>query len=202
LGGVYRFRVAATSPGESIMKSRAFAVALLIAVLSAVALGSQSTSPVQKQTPDVRVDEPSLRYSSALDDCYSEPGGLNQTTAGMRFCVEAELSRWQKRLDTAYQSALKEYADDDREHPRNDKEAIYSTKPKNAKRVQFLRKAQEAWVAFVNADCTARLLPVEGGTIMGEHEAGCRLDHTIVRTLDLEHLVSPTWCPPWAFACR
>jgi uncharacterized protein YecT (DUF1311 family) len=120
----------------------------------------------------------------------------------MRACLEAERARWQKRLDAAYQAALRDFADLDREHPRTDREIIYSVEPRHRKRVEFLRQAQQAWSAFVKADCTARTLPVEGGNMLGEEEAGCRLDLTIQRTLDLEHLTSSTWCPGWDFGCR
>lgn len=117
-----------------------------------------------------------LPYSAAFQKCDAAAAS---TQANVE-CYVAEHGLWDKRLNAAYQSLIKKFTTDDEELP-------LAGTPKPTARVELLRQAQRAWVAFRDADCKVETR--EGGSSARVTGASCVLDHTIERTLTLERLL-------------
>jgi uncharacterized protein YecT (DUF1311 family) len=111
--------------------------------------------------PSVQAAEPT--YSPAYDRCLAAPAG--QSTAGMIGCINGELKVQDGRLNRAYQAALKRL-----DLPRQK---------------AALTKAQRAWIAFRDADCSS-LHDADWGSISRVEANSCVLDHTARRADDLE----------------
>ena len=110
--------------------------------------------------------------------CMAEPGG--ETTVGMSMCLQAETDAWDQLLNDEYREtmAFMTALDDD--------ERAYF--PGYAVRVEKLRAAQRAWIAFRDAECA--LAYAEWGSGSHRHIAGsaCFADMTRARTIALRDM--------------
>jgi len=97
--------------------------------------------------------------------CIAAPGG--ETTAGMIQCTQREIKAWDALLNTEY------------------KQLLDKLQPKSAERI---RAAQRAWIKMRDGDCGLSYETFEGGTIAGVIAAGCMLDRTATRALQLQDL--------------
>ncbi|MFA8385286.1 MAG: lysozyme inhibitor LprI family protein [Pelagibaca sp.] len=107
--------------------------------------------------------------------CQEQPGG--STTIGISECIQAETEMWdvilneeynwtQMANDTADEQGLSEVLD----------------------RSDALREAQRAWIAFRDADCTARYAMWQDGSIRTIVGANCHLTMTAQRALELRDM--------------
>jgi len=101
--------------------------------------------------------------STALDRCLARPEG--QTTYGMVECIGVETQIQDARLNRAYQAAIARL-----ERPRQK---------------AALQKAQRAWIAFRDADCTS-YLDEDWGSMARVEAQQCVLDRTVERADELE----------------
>ena len=101
--------------------------------------------------------------STALDRCLARPEG--QTTYGMVECIGVETQIQDARLNRAYQAAIARL-----ERPRQK---------------AALQKAQQAWIAFRDADC-ASYLDEDWGSMARVEAQQCVLDRTVERADELE----------------
>jgi uncharacterized protein YecT (DUF1311 family) len=97
--------------------------------------------------------------------CMAAPGG--ETTAGMIQCSDREIKAWDALLNAEY------------------KQLIEKLEPKSVERI---RAAQRAWIKMRDGDCGLSYETFEGGTIAGVIAAGCMLDRTATRALQLHDL--------------
>ena len=79
-------------------------------------------------------------------------------------CLKAEAAQWDKRLNAAYQQALKDAVD--------------------KKQAEQLRKAQRLWVQYRDANCL--YYDLGEGTIARIETGYCTVDLTKTRALELE----------------
>lgn len=86
------------------------------------------------------------------------------TTVGMVQCADRETKAWDAILNRDYNTLMARLDDAQREK---------------------LGAAQRAWIAFRDADCAFPYAFFEGGTIAHPIGAGCMLDHTAERVIDL-----------------
>ena len=105
-----------------------------------------------------------------------EDGGY--TTLGMSWCMAAETQLWDAALNREYQAALKEFGFLDEED-----QAYF---PEFANRVESLRAAQRAWLAFYDAECALDYAVWGAGSM--RHIAGnaCQMELKAARTLELQ----------------
>jgi uncharacterized protein YecT (DUF1311 family) len=115
-------------------------------------------------TPALAVDEAKTeaRYTPAFQQCLDSPDG--QSTAGMVQCAGAELEVQDRALNAAYRTLIADLTPDQK---------------------AALQKAQRAWIAFRDADCTARYSP-DWGSISTINANMCMLRRTVERTIELE----------------
>ena len=99
--------------------------------------------------------------------CMDQPGG--DTTVGMVMCSAREHAIWDERLNTAYR-AFRAALDD--AYSQNRREAVLI--------------AQRAWIRYRDAECAQQALQFEGGTLASVISAGCYLQMTAERALELE----------------
>ena len=148
-------------------------------------------------TPAVATEHEVTTYGAILDACYAGAatedargaclGAMSQTcrddqegghsTLGMTLCLNAEADVWDRFLNDEYKatSASFKAADTD--------EAVYF--PEFAKRVESLRDAQRAWIAFRDAECGLSYAQWGSGSMRNIAYADCRLQMTADRTLEL-----------------
>ncbi|WP_417599392.1 lysozyme inhibitor LprI family protein [Pararhodobacter oceanensis] len=115
----------------------------------------------------------------AADHCMLvTPGG--GSTAGMGFCLRAELEWWDAALNTAYGQMVAQAQRID---------ASDSGTPGRPSDIEALRAMQRAWIAYRDASCSYEELQWWGGT--GAHGAGlsCRLQLTAAQTLRLRAMI-------------
>ena len=110
--------------------------------------------------------------------CQAEPGV--GTTLGIIGCHVAETAVWDRLLNEAYSDVVAAFAAHD---------AAAGTTPFS--RVESLRSAQRAWIAFRDAECTMRYAQYQDGTIRGPVQAHCMMRLTAARTFDLIALLHP-----------
>lgn len=151
--------------------------------LGGVFLATLATLPVMAQ--DMRFDpaptESCLAASGdgaqdcigrAASACMAQPMG--ETTLGMGFCLDAELSLWDDKLNAAYQQLRGDYADRDSERMEG--------APAMA---DALRDMQRGWIGFRDARCSFAAAQWEGGTGAGPAFLGCMMQMTAEQTLFL-----------------
>jgi uncharacterized protein YecT (DUF1311 family) len=92
-----------------------------------------------------------------------------QTTVGIMYCLNDLAGQWDKRLNTAYQAALKASESDARR--------------------QALVRAERAWLAYRTANCG--WYDAQEGTIREVEGASCMLDMTKARAVELEASTQP-----------
>ena len=115
-------------------------------------------------TPALAVEAARLeaRYTPAFERCLESPDG--QSTAGMVQCAGAELEVQDRALNAAYRDLVSDM---------------------NARQKANLLKAQRAWIAFRDADCTSRYDP-DWGSMSTISANFCMLRRTVERTIELE----------------
>ena len=101
------------------------------------------------------------------------------TTFGIAACLSAEAEIWDEVLNINYRLRKAEMAAQDTE----DGAPLIG-------RVEALRTAQRAWIAFRDADCMRLYSEYQGGTIRTIIGASCHLNMTAKRAVDL-YLASP-----------
>lgn len=101
-------------------------------------------------------------YSATYTRCLRTGDAARGVTPAMAACINAELARQDKRLNTAYARAM----------------ARLSPKAKTQ-----LRTVQRAWIKTRDAECSANLT---GGTIDFIERPSCHLNLTIERAVELE----------------
>lgn len=111
----------------------------------------------------------------AAGQCQEKPGG--STTIGIAECIQAETVMWDKILNEEYKwtQMANETAD----------EEGWS---QILNRANALRDAQRAWIAFRDADCTARYAMWQDGTIRSIVGANCHLTMTAQRAIELRDM--------------
>jgi uncharacterized protein YecT (DUF1311 family) len=103
------------------------------------------------------------RYSPSYGRCMAAPAA--KSTNGMLGCIAAETRIQDRHLNGVYGMALRNLMVDQR---------------------QRLQSAQRAWIAFRDADCSARVDPQVWGSISRIDGALCVLNRTVQRTIELE----------------
>jgi uncharacterized protein YecT (DUF1311 family) len=105
----------------------------------------------------------------AADDPTADACHQRDTTIAIMDCVNGLTAQWDKRLNTAYQAALKA--------------------SESAARKDGLVRAERAWLAFRSANCG--WYDAQEGTIREIAGADCMLDMTRGRATELEDAMKP-----------
>ncbi len=105
----------------------------------------------------------------------TEEGGY--TTFGMASCNNDEYQAWDVLLNVEYQATKAAFEAWDTD------EAEYF--PEYANRVETLRDAQRAWIAFRDAECALEYAIWGSGSMRHIAGTGCLLDETAKRTIAL-----------------
>ncbi len=155
----------------------------LLALLSLVAspVGAQeiafapdATEACLAEASDVYGQEACIGDSAQA--CIDTPDGY--TTVGMGFCLSAEASYWDERLNTAFRALLRSESE-----LMEEMEKIGSSVPDTAK---ALRDMQRTWIGFRDASCAYEHATWGGGSGGGPAYAGCLMDKTGRQALVLE----------------
>jgi uncharacterized protein YecT (DUF1311 family) len=111
------------------------------------------------------------RYTPAFSACLANEE--NQTTLGMIECMNAEMEVQDAALNSAYRTLIADLTPEQK---------------------AGLKMAQRAWIAFRNADCSARYSP-DWGTFSSLTSNMCMVQRTVERTLELEAFVPDLSAP-------
>jgi len=101
------------------------------------------------------------KVNSQFDTCMDKAGGV---TVNMLNCIGAETQRQDKKLNTMYQNTMKSLTN---------------------KRKEELKKTQQLWIKYRDANCDFYADP-DGGTMASILGANCVMDMTTQRTKELE----------------
>jgi len=101
------------------------------------------------------------KVNSQFDTCMDKAGGV---TVNMLNCIGAETQRQDKKLNTMYQNVMKSLSGENKER---------------------LKKAQQAWIKYRDANCDFYHDP-DGGTMASILGANCVMDMTTQRAKELE----------------
>ena len=107
--------------------------------------------------------------AAAADDPAETACRQKDTTVAIMDCLQGVAGQWDKRLNTAYQAALKA--------------------SESQARKEALIRAERAWLAYRNANCD--WYDAQEGTIREVEGAGCMLDMTKARAAELEQAAQP-----------
>lgn len=129
--------------------------------LFALALAAALLAPPAAAASSIDVEK---EYSATYTRCLRTGDAARGVTPAMAGCINAELARQDKRLNTAYAGAM----------------ARLSPKAKTN-----LRTVQRAWIKTRDAECSANLT---GGTIDFIERPSCHLNLTIERAVELERM--------------
>lgn len=113
----------------------------------------------------------------AANQCMSRPDG--QTTIGMGFCLDAELSHWDGILNSGYQQLRAAMQASDAELP----ETL-------AIQTDQLRDMQRAWMSFRDARCSFEAAQWQGGTGASPAYLACMMTMTGEQALYLMSVLS------------
>ena len=111
--------------------------------------------------------------------CMTEELG-GETTLGIAFCLNAEMQVWDRLLNAEYKATMdwaRAMDDDERE--------LF---PEFAKRVDSLRTAQRAWIAFRDAECALAYAQWGSGSMRTIAGNECLMELTARRTIELLQL--------------
>ncbi|MCQ0970293.1 DUF1311 domain-containing protein [Paracoccus sp. TK19116] len=92
-----------------------------------------------------------------------------ETTIGMGACIQAETAVWDDLLNREYTARRDDWSD-------------------RPELVETLTKAQRAWIAFRDADCSLAYDRWDGGSMRSIAAANCRMVATARRALDLKDM--------------
>lgn len=101
------------------------------------------------------------KTNSQFDTCMDKAGGV---TVNMLNCIGAETQRQDKKLNTMYQNVMKSLTNENKER---------------------LKKAQQAWIKYRDANCSFYADPDEG-TLASITGSNCVMDMTTQRAKELE----------------
>lgn len=124
----------------------------------------------QAQDPEDCIGASAKACMEATDD--------GSTTVGMGYCLDAELTFWDRRLNAAYKALAEDHKAADAEMAGMDASA-----PPMA---PALRDMQRAWIAFRDAACAYERSLWGGGTGGGPAWTGCMMTQTGRQALRLE----------------
>ena len=108
--------------------------------------------------------------------CMDDQDG-GHTTLGMSSCLSAEGQVWDRFLNAEYKATMAWSAAADED------EAEYF--PEFAKRVEHLRSAQRAWIAFRDAECALEYAQWGSGSMRTIAGTDCLMRMTAERTIKL-----------------
>lgn len=108
----------------------------------------------------------------AASACMAQPMG--ETTVGMGFCLDSELSLWDEMLNAAYRARRADYE-------ARDTGRIEGAPPL----ADTLRDMQRQWIGFRDARCSFEAAQWHGGTGAGPALLGCMLQVTAEQALYL-----------------
>ena len=111
----------------------------------------------------------------ASGQCQEQPGG--STTVGMAECISSETAAWDAILNEEYKATQAALEEQDS-----------AGGAQILDRTDALREAQRAWIAFRDADCTARYAIWQDGTIRTIVGANCHLTMTASRAIELRDM--------------
>jgi len=118
---------------------------------------------------------------AAVEPCIdATPGGA--TTVGYAFCLDAELSWWDARLNAVYRELLSQAG-------RIDVEAVTYGTPNRPSDVAALRRMQRAWIEYRDESCGYEALQWWGGTGANGVSLSCRMRLTGAQSFYLEGLL-------------
>lgn len=123
-------------------------------------------------------DETARACEGAAAAACMDGAADGQTTFGMVQCQLAERDAWDALLNREYQAAIETFAADD----------AGEATPDFARREESLRAAQRAWIAWRDAECALAASLWGGGTMGQVDAAGCLLQLTAARTVELRSL--------------
>lgn len=146
-------------------------------------------------------EEKVARFGPTLEACYSDAEGAevreacvgvmaeacmaadggNYSTVAMMECISAETAVWDRFLNAEYRQTLASFEAMD----------AAETGPANARRVEALRTAQRAWIAFRDAECGLAYAVWGAGSMRMLDGAGCFKRMTAERTLELRAMREP-----------
>lgn len=110
------------------------------------------------------------------DACQAgEEGGYS--TLGMSMCNRDEADAWDVLLNEEYKKTMAVFAELDAD------DAVYF--PNLDKRVDTLRAAQRAWIAYRDAECLNEYALWGSGSMRHIIYTGCILEETAERTIEL-----------------
>ncbi len=101
------------------------------------------------------------KTNSSVENCIDKTDGSTVKILG---CVDAEIIKQDKRLNTAYQNVMKSLTNENKER---------------------LKKAQQIWIKYRDANCAFYADP-DGGTMASIIGANCVMDMTTQRAKELE----------------
>lgn len=113
--------------------------------------------------------------------CMETPDG--GSTLGMSNCVNQETAAWDILLNEVWPEVMAQARATDEEH------AEFGTGATDV--AEQLLTAQRAWLAFRDAQCGYEYAFWSAGTIRSNMYAGCMLDMTAKRTLELRDQLNP-----------
>lgn len=111
----------------------------------------------------------------AANNCQQQEGG--STTIGITECIQSETAVWDAILNQEYLATQA-----------TNRAADAGGFVEGLGREDTLREAQRAWIAFRDADCTARYATWQDGTIRSIVAANCHLTMTAARAVDLRDM--------------
>ena len=117
---------------------------------------------------------------AASGRCVEESEG-GFTTIGTTDCTNRETEAWDRALNREYRLLREDFE-------AADAAAVGTGAGVGIDRSDALRDAQRAWIAFRDADCTARYAQYQDGSIRSLVGTSCRLDHTARRALELRSM--------------
>lgn len=101
------------------------------------------------------------KTNSQFDACMDKSGGV---TVNILNCIDAETRKQDKKLNTMYQNVMKSLSN---------------------KRKEQLKKTQQLWIKYRDANCDFYYEP-DGGTMASISGANCVMDMTTQRAKELE----------------
>jgi uncharacterized protein YecT (DUF1311 family) len=171
---VLRFCPMAPIPRFGCAFQKGFARLQVIAVMATVLLFANQCHAI---------GQPHRPYSDVFNKCID----VAVATLDILDCYKHESELWDRRLAKANGALMSLLAESEKHEPLasipSSPDIAY---PRDTTRLDLLRRAQQAWTAFRDADCLTARLPAAGGSLANILAADCRLDHVVDRTLALE----------------
>lgn len=152
-----------------------FAVPLAACLALPVAAQEMGFDPAPTETCLAGITDGAQAYDCigrAAYACMAQPMG--ETTLGMGFCLDAELTFWDNKLNAAYQTLRTDFATQDQSRP-------HAALPL----AEGLRDMQRGWIGFRDARCSFEAAQWHGGTGASPAYLGCAMQMTGEQTVYL-----------------